>query len=435
MAGQDWIDPAAVVAVLALPVVAAVAARWRGDGASAASFVTNEGRNGYVATVAGAVAGNVGIGGFFAFYLFTRESPLIGFSLAAAYTIGLLLCAWLAPKMRERARETGTVGLVDLVHDAHGARRMGPVWVPVAIVFVLRSAVQVGALGLIIAEMLRVDHALAVLCCTGLLGAYLVLGGYRAAVETDVAQSIIVAVGVAVAAFGLGALAREPYEPFSLGPHAPALLAGIWLFLPWSAVLAIDNWQRIVVARSGRVARRGYLIAAAICAGIFLVQVLAHLGAPLEGSMSARFGSLMPAGFGWLATMVFVACIMSSVDTFIMPLVASLGAERGVARLRLVIIALLAVTAMTAIAFGDLLTSVIAAFSSLTVFLPAAFGALYLHRPPALAAILSMNAGMVSAVTFTLIDPDSAALVGFVVAAISYAAGLRIGERARSAEG
>ena len=151
--------------------------------------------------------------------------------------------------------------------------------------------------------------------------------------------------------------------------------------------------------------------------------------------MTGRFEDLMPPGFAWIATVMFVACIMSSVDTFIMPLVASLGAERGVARLRLVIIALLAVTAMTAIAFGDLLTSVIAAFSSLTVFLPAAFGALYLHRPPALAAILSMNAGMVSAVTFTLIDPDSAALVGFVVAAISYAAGLRIGERARSAEG
>ena len=434
MAGQGWIDAAAIAAVLALPVASALSVRGRrAASARRGAFLTNEGRNGYVATVAGAVAGNIGIGGFFAFYLFTAESPVIGFSLAAAYTLGLVLCAWLAPRIRARARETGTVGLIDLVHAAHGGRSMGLVWGPVAVVFVLRSAVQIGALGLIVSEAFGGSHTLAVLLCTTLLGLYLVAGGYRAAVETDVAQTAIVVAGVAIAAFGIAGLERDPIDPFTLGPHSPALLAGIWLFLPWSAVLAVDNWQRVTVARSDRVARRGYLLAAAVCAAVFLVQAAAALGAPAGGTMTARFEALMPAGLGWVATVVFVACIMSSVDTFIMPLAASLGARRSIASLRLVIVGLLAVTALTAIAFGDLLTSVIAAFSSLTVFLPAVFGAVTLRRPPALAAVLSMNAGMASAVAFTLVDPDSAALVGFVVAAVSYAAGLRIAAAPRAA--
>ena len=92
------------------------------------------------------------------------------------------------------------------------------------------------------------------------------------------------------------------------------------------------------------------------------------------------------------------------------------------ARLRGTIVMLLAATAACAIAFGDVLTNVIAAFNSLTVFLPAAFGALMLRSPPILAARVSMSAGLIAAVVLTPFARDMAAILGFATAAVSYAA-------------
>ena len=441
IARGDWTDAVAVATILALPVLVAALSRARGR-QDAGAFTINRGRNGMVATVAGVIAGNVGIGGFVAMFLFTQASPVVGMSVAIAYTLGLVACAVLAPRIRRRAHQAGTIGLADLLAKGGSARSAALVWLPLAVVFVLRSAVQVGALGVIVAATFGIGAAQAVLASVALLGTYLVIGGYRAAVETDIVQASIIVVGVAIAAIGMVGLATDgTARPLTLGPYEPVFLLGIWLFLPWSALLAVDNWQRITVARSDSVARRGYLVAALIFGVLFAVLALAgHRAAP-GADMMASFRALMPGGMGWIASAMFVACIMSSVDTFIMPLAASMRrlgpgeGPRDIGRLRLVIVALLAATAATAVAFGDVLANVVAAFNSLTVFLPAAFGALFLDRPSPRAAAVSMVVGLVSALGFTMVDEAAAALVGFVLASIGYAVTYRVERSAGDAGG
>ena len=418
-------DILAVAAVLALPLVVAGASRLLGGRASREGFISNAGRNGFLATFAGAVAGNVGVGGFLAIFLFGTLSPVIAASVVGAYTLGLLLCALLASPIRARALSTGSIGLVDMVVAAHGGRALG-VWLPVAVVFVLRSAVQVGALGAIVAAALPVAPGAAVLATTALLGLYLVLGGYRAAVETDVAQSLVLCAGVAVAAFGLSRLEGAPDPFLSFGPYAPTLLIGVWLFLPWSAVLAVDNWQRIVLARSTATARLAYLAAALACCAIFVVIALVGYRAPDGMDMRAAFAAAMPEGWAWLASAMLVACIMSSVDTFVMPLASSLGTRWTLGRLRLLIVGLLVATAVLAIGLGDVIATVIAAFNGLAVFLPAAFGTVFLTRPPPRGAALSMNAGLACALGFAFVDIQAAALVGFAGALVAYLAAMRL---------
>lgn len=415
---------AALLGVLALPLLVAQSGARRIDVEARAAFLTNAGGNGLTATVFGAYAGNIGGGSFVAIFLFAEQSTVIAASVVAVYTLGLVLCAVLAPVIRRRAAELGAVGMIDLIALSHGASGMARalIWAPLALVFVLRASVQIGALGVLCAVLLGMPFALATVLVATVIGGYLLIGGTRAAVETDIAQSLVILATLILTVVGFGELTFPERALFALGPYQKYLLVGIWFFLPWSPLLAPDNWQRLTQAESTATAQRGYLIAAVLCGVSFSVMLLVGLGVGNGDGSQAAFRALMPEGFGWAATAMLVAAIMSSIDTFIMPLTTGLGGRLSLVWLRFVTLALVAVAAFLAICFGNLLSTIITAFSALTVFLPATFGALVLKKAPktALAAGGSMTLGISAALGISLFSPDSASLFGFGVSAVLY---------------
>ncbi|MEN3794545.1 hypothetical protein [Fulvimarina sp. MAC3] len=265
----DLSSSIAVLALLLLPLVLAAFGRDAKPGNRAAEFGLNQGRNGPLATFAGALSGNIGIGSFVALYLFTAESPVLGFSIALAYSLGLVVCAALAGTIRKVAGEHGTVGLIDLVAMSEGRTGRRIVFACFAFVFVLRSAIQLAALGFLTAPFLGGDVTVAVIVSGLLIALYLLIGGYRAAVETDIVQAGVIILAMAICMAGLPTLAAPERPFFAFGEYRPALLAGVWLFIPWSAVLAVDNWQRITLARSDGVAQVSYLAAALVCGLLF----------------------------------------------------------------------------------------------------------------------------------------------------------------------
>lgn len=428
---MDMPGPAALAlaALVVLPLVAAVLRQ--GQGIDAAAFAHNAGRNGLLATTAGAVAGNIGIGTFVALTLFTQASPVIGLAIVIAYSMGFLLCAALAPAIRQAARRHGAVGLVDLLVAAHGIRWRVLVWLPVSAIFVLRCSVQLGALGVLIAPLTGGSAAAGVVIGAAVIGLYLTVGGYRAAVESDVVQAAVI---VAVALLALpGALQIEVVErPFlDLGSYGPGILVGIALFLPWSTVLAVDNWQRIVLARSDAVARSGFLLALLPCLMVYgLVAWLGYASAP-GASVFDGFAGLLPEGLGWLATLMFLAAIMSSIDTFLVPLASSWQTNQSLAAMRRMVGILMLAAASLALLLGDVLASVVAAFNSLTVLLPAMAGALLLRCAHAGAAIVSINGGLAVTLLVGLHDEGLAALAGAAAAFAAYGAVTWTGARNR----
>jgi solute:Na+ symporter, SSS family len=411
-----------LILVLALPLALSI---LRMRGMDVAAFTLNSGGNSLSLMSASVVCGNIGVGTFVAIFLFTKASPVIGISIAIAYALGLLICAALAARIHAISAKFGAFGLVDLVVATHEVRQPLLVWLPVAMVFILRIMVQLTALALLVSEALALDPLVALGCATLFAGTYVAIGGYRAATETDMVHAAVI-VGVVVLAalsmpWGAGDISSRQEGLLDLGPYTPMLLIGIFVFLPFSPVLAIDNWQRIATAGSARTATAAFLIGAIICAFCYATIVMAALtpGSP-EDALSA-FRALMPSQAPWLADILFASAVLSTIDTFMMPLTTTF-ARLGLtlAKLRLLVIGLFALVATLAAITGDILANVIAAFNSLAVFLPALFGAFFLDKPRAEAAIVSMIAGVLASLLLTTIDVNSSAPIGFLLSALTY---------------
>ena len=416
---------AALLLLLTLPLALAVA---RAPAMRLERYLFNTGGNSTLRMAASVVASNVGIGTFVALYAFSTQSPLVGAAIAGAYTLGLLACAACTGPIRALAARTGTHGLVDAIVAVHGVRNVWLVWLPISTVFFMRATIQLLALAMIIAGALGWSFSAAMLAAVIFAGACVVLGGYRVATETDAVQAAVIVTGVAIAAAGVLARGDVPHFAMDLGPFPPSLFLGILLLLPFSAVISIDNWQRITTARSTGAARKAFLMGGLVagCVYALIVTVALARGA---GDVTDVFRAAMPAGLAILADLVFVACIMSSVDTLILPMMTTF-ARRGMslARIRLAVCALFCLLGIVCLLAGDLLQSVVAAFSTLVVFLPVVLGTFHGIAAPR-AAIASLWTGLAVVVVMIGIDINLAGIVGFAVAALVYAAAASVALR------
>lgn len=405
-------------------------AYWKTHNTDIASYGFNGSATGFLPTTCSVICSNVGVGTFVAILLFSHTSPIIGIALVICYSAGLLFCALFAPAIHRMSRQTGAYTLVDLIASRHGCKNRGllAVWIPIAIIFILRSSVQMAALGLIASELTGLTAMTSLFLATVFVASYTLFGGYRAATETDIVQAITIVVLMGFALGGLSYLQPDYSAFFALGPYEPSLLVGIFLFVPFSPILGIDNWQRMATAQSPQTARHGFLAGAAVCAAIYLTIWFVGIGSAGVGlNAIATFRDLMPASAPWLADVLILTCIISSIDTFVMPLVSTFAKPgQSVSFLRLLTALIFITVGLTAAFLGDLLDGVIAAFSSLIVFLPAIAGAFFLKRsPPSAAAWISMNIGLIVTLALVLIDNNIAALGGFAASVISYGASVQ----------
>lgn len=395
-------------------------------------YLYHAGRTPFAQTLASIVCGNIGIGSFVALFLFTAQAPLVGLVIVLAYCGGLVLCGLLAGRIHAEARATGSHGLIDWLVAVHRPGRPVLVWLPVAVVFGLRTVIQLLALALILGITFALSPALSLALATLVVGSYTAIGGYRVATETDLPQAVVMLVGIGV--LGLALILDGPGLPgdappwWQLGPYTPGFLAAILIFLPFSAVLAIDNWQRIATSDTAGNARSAYFAAALICAPVFLTSAWVGWisGAPGEVGMAeviATFRRLMPFGWVWLADLTIMVAVMSSIDTFVMPLITPVARTRlRMWQIRAAVILVFAGLGGVAWILGDVVVSIISAFNTLVVFLPAVFGALVLKDRAPAATALSMGLGVVITLVLSVVALQQAAMIGFVVSAGIYAA-------------
>lgn len=243
--------------------------------------------------------------------------------------------------------------------------------------------------GSLIAGIAGLSPIVATALMAGVIGVYLLVGGFHAVVRTDLIQyaSLIVIaalIAVALATTDHPLSAAPQREHISIGRILAFLLFGI--FFPMGSA---ELWQRAYATKTTRDLRRAIILASAsfVVLGLVMSYVCLRLQAILgseselvpEARLSLGLASVLPAGLKGLWVTAFAAAILSSADTFVFTTASALGQDvieragaiksaNRIKLIRVLIILFLAAGVLGAAVFPDLL-SVVFFFAGITMAL------------------------------------------------------------------
>jgi SSS family solute:Na+ symporter len=153
--------------------------------------------------------------------------------------------------------------------------------------------------------------------------AYLLLGGFKAVVTTDIIQYGAIVVILFVFAFFLAGGTTIPIGEWNLGAAGLKNIAGFFLLgilIPFSAP---ELWQRVYASKNISIMRKGifysvivYLVVAFLLALVGLAVKTQFPSIDPDTALIYGFANLLPAGLAGLAVVIFFAAFMSSIDTY-----------------------------------------------------------------------------------------------------------------------
>ncbi|MBT3405850.1 sodium:solute symporter family protein [Candidatus Woesearchaeota archaeon] len=153
---------------------------------------------------------------------------------------------------------------------------------------------------------------------------YLLLGGFKAVVKTDVIQygaMFVLLVILAVMIFDVGVI---PLAEWNLFGGGIATIVGFFLFgvmLPFGMP---ELWQRVYSTKNVASLKKGFILSSIVYAifGALLGMVALVVKAKFPGvdqdlALIHAFQNLLPPGLVGLAVVLLFAAIMSSIDTYV----------------------------------------------------------------------------------------------------------------------
>jgi Na+/proline symporter len=249
-----------------------------------------------------------------------------GVTLFVGYAIGFALLGLLSPRIRSEM-PSDTVSYVDVSARAFGPAVARVVLFAQAGAFWALLVLQLAAGGALISQLTSVPHSLAVVACAVTVVTYLVAGGFRAVVLTDIIQGCIMFLLLALVLFVArqAGPAVEAVPPVGFDASWGTLIGGIIVGLA-----SADVWQRLLAAQTSRAARAG-LIGGSLVLALYGAAVI-YLGIVARASEIAQtpdsafldvLGHGLPPAVLYCALFGTLAAILSTADTEIF-LVASL---------------------------------------------------------------------------------------------------------------
>ena len=259
-----------------------------------------------------------------------------GVLLFVGYGISFVLLAILSPRLLGDAAP-GTASYVDYAHQKFGNTVGAIVLLGHISAFFALLVLQLSAGGHVISSLSSLSYMESVLLCAFLICLYLLVGGYRAVMVTDVVQGLVMALLIAVAAYAtFGAHLPEPQGPGMQGFASPGLDMS-WGILFSGLIIGLasaDVWQRVFAARSSSAAQGGFVaggILLAIYGGLIVYFGILSRGYGLTEDPDAAYMSVLrsalPVSLLVAASFATLAAVLSTADTEIF-LIGSL-LERG----------------------------------------------------------------------------------------------------------
>ena len=152
---------------------------------------------------------------------------------------------------------------------------------------------------------------------------YLLMGGFKAVVTTDVLQYCAIVIIFILFAIVLVSGVTIPAADWNLGAAGITNVMGFFLIgilLPFSAP---DLWQRVYAVKNKAILKKSifYSVLIYIVVGFLLALIGLAIKAQLPGidpdiALVQGFTQLLPVGVVGLAIVIFFAAFMSSIDTY-----------------------------------------------------------------------------------------------------------------------
>jgi len=261
-------------------------------------------------------------GGFL--LIMTSFAFLYGFSvmwILVGYLLGFLVLGKYAVKIKQLSDKHKFYTFVDYFRNKWGSK---VAILTAGLIFVLFTAVVINqfiAGGVVLSHISSFSYSTAVVICGAVILIYLLFGGFRAVIKTDIFQYVSIVFLLILLFFSVGAgnIFRAMAEGMFKSGWLDSTIYGILGFVLVFA--SADVWQRIYAAKSPRDAKLGFIcsgllsVLGGIC--IIFIGIMARVQFPaIDPNSALVYGlfELMPAFFSIGAVIVF-ASVMSSLDT------------------------------------------------------------------------------------------------------------------------
>ncbi|MBI5450158.1 MAG: hypothetical protein HY940_02260 [Gammaproteobacteria bacterium] len=292
------------------------------------------GRNASPAYVGSALFTLVGGGELITLTALAYTYGWAGLSLFLGYALGFAFLAIYAGRIRANDTGARALSLPDYAHQNFGPIAGHLVFLVSFAAFFSMLIIQFVAGGQILQQLLKIDYALCVLIVASVAAVYLVIGGFKTVLATDMIQGISRLLLMPLIIVAVAAGVKGGLHPFS----AETLPIMVWVSLTitgfFAAASSADVWQRIYAARSDRAASGGLIIGAASMlmfgALLALLGILTKEGGITLSPDSAfvdAISSGLPAWAAYLTVILVLSTIMGTADTEIFLLAGILGRE------------------------------------------------------------------------------------------------------------
>lgn len=444
-------------------------------GGTLESYLVNNRNTGLVPLVFTTLATFVGGGTSMGLIAMGYQAGFAATGVGVAYFLGFFLLAWFAPRIHRAGITFNIFSLPQYLNRTYGVGANSPFsrWfssvvagVNVFIFFFLLAAQFVG-MATLLKFAFGMDYLPAAIVSSVIVIVYTALAGLAGVIVTDMIQFVMIVImmvlifipGIWSDTRGLELIGQLPAEMRHGTSYGWAFLIGLPLFIAPSVLVRMDIWQRMLAARSEKVARK-----TALWSGFGMLPF--YLLFPLVG-MAVR----LQAGAGVVAddaTFIFVSrhsahglmafavigllsALMSSGDSFLNIIaISAVNDMKGWGRKALTAQAFFRFVKIATVLFGllalvlalmlpDIVNLMVVGLGTISIFVPITLLALVhreaiRYRRSALASILSGFAVNVVFFALGVIQPEhfeakSSFVPAFVVAAIVLVAGKAFTDR------
>lgn len=370
-----------------------------------------------------------------------------GLALFVGYALAFVFLAVLAPRIRAKSDVATYLSLPDYVHETFGQTAGHLVFIVSFCAFSALLLIQFTAGGQILQPLLGFDYPTCVLITAAIAATYLVIGGFRTVLATDMIQGVARLLLMPLILWAITAGAKHGLQPYSV-QSLPLL---VWVSLTvtgfFTAASSADVWQRIYAARSEAAASAGLLLGAvalmifgAMLAGLGIFAQAAALTNVPDNAFVAALSSGLPAWATYLAVVLVLSTIMGTADTEIFLLAGMLGRERirvsgvrdtgevlrrqSITVSRLLVVVIAGTAAALSLVFRELLSIYTWLLSAILVISPIIVGSLFVKTASNLGVTsILLNGVLFIGLAFSgILTPENAYLIvlpGFLLYSVA----------------